>query len=278
MMLKQRKYKWEDGKELVVSDSTLVMGILNGTPDSFSDGGLYDTSDTASAHLQELLQAGADIIDFGVESTRPGFEQIPIEEELARMERLLPRIVAETTVPLSVDTYRARSAEYAFQQGAHILNDIWGFHYDKELADVAAAFRVPVILMHNQQGTKYDDIIDDIKAFFFQAVDIAEKAGIHRYNIWLDPGIGFGKNYEQNIEVIHRMDELAAFEFPILLGPSRKRFIGTMLNDLPPAERDEGTTAVCILGALSGVDAVRVHNVKMVKRALTVSDILLRGV
>lgn len=277
-MLKQRKYRWEDGKELVMADSTIVMGILNGTPDSFSDGGKYDTADTASTHLHELLEYGADIIDFGVESTRPGFEHITVEEEIRRMETLLPRVIAETTVPVSVDTYRARTAEYAFQQGAHILNDIWGFHYDKELADVAASFRVPVILMHNQQDTKYDDIIDDMKAFFFQSIDLAEKAGVHRYNIWLDPGIGFGKNYEQNIEVIHRLDELAAFEFPILLGPSRKRFIGTMLNDVPPSERDEGTAAVCILGVLSGADAVRVHNVKMVKRALTVSDILLRGV
>ncbi len=276
-MYKRRQYNWNDGKTLTINTSTLVMGILNGTPDSFSDGGKYNTPEAAVEHTKKLISDGADIIDVGVESTRPGSTPISVEEELERMQLLLPHIIATASVPISVDTYRGRTAEYALSKGAHIINDIWGFRQDPEVASIIAQYRVPVILMHNQRENKYDDIIDDMKAYFFRSVDIAEKAGVNPYNIWLDPGIGFAKDFEQNIEVLHRLDELAAFEYPILLGPSRKRFIGTILNDLPSEERDEGTVAACILGVTTGVNVVRVHNVKMVKRALTVSDRLLRG-
>ena len=276
-MFKYRKYNWQDGKQLELKDRTLIMGILNGTPDSFSDGGRYNTSDTAVAHAKEMIAQGADIIDVGVESTRPGHTQISVAEEIERMKDILLPVLDVSTVPVSVDTYRAETADFALSHRAHILNDIWGLKYDKDMASVAAKYDVPVIIMHNQNTTDYDDIIDDMKAFFFSSVDLALKEGVKPQNIWLDPGIGFGKDYVQNVEVIQRLGEITVYEYPVLLAPSRKRFIGTILNELPPEERDEGTVATCITGMIQGVDMVRVHNVGMHKRAITVADVLLRG-
>lgn len=276
-MFKYRKYNWQDGKQLELKDRTLIMGILNGTPDSFSDGGRYNTSDTAVAHAKLMIEQGADILDVGVESTRPGHTQISEAEELERMKEVLLPVLECSTVPVSVDTYRAETADFALSQGAHILNDIWGLKYDKDMAAVAAKYDVPVIIMHNQNSTDYDDIIDDMKAFFFSSVDLALKEGVKPQNIWLDPGIGFGKDYAQNVEVIQRLGEITVYEYPVLLAPSRKRFIGTILNDIPADQRDEGTVATCITGMIQGVDMVRVHNVEMHKRAITVADVLLRG-
>ena len=276
-MFKYRKYNWQDGKQLELKDRTLIMGILNGTPDSFSDGGRYNTSDTAVAHAKSMIEQGADIIDVGVESTRPGHTQISVADEIGRMKEILLPVLEVSTVPVSVDTYRAETAEFALSHGAHILNDIWGLKYDKDMAAVAAKYDVPVIIMHNQNHTNYDDIIDDMKAFFFSSVDLALKEGVKPQNIWLDPGIGFGKDYAQNVEVIQRLGEITVYEYPVLLAPSRKRFIGTILNELPADQRDEGTVATCITGMIQGVDMVRVHNVEMHKRAITVADVLLRG-
>ena len=276
-MFKRRSYKWSDGKQLQLDDSTLIMGILNGTPDSFSDGGRYNTTEAAVAHAKEMIAQGADVIDVGVESTRPGHTQISVDEEIERMKDILEPVLAVSTVPVSIDTYRAKSAEYALSKGAHILNDIWGLRYDRDMAAVAAQYNVPVIIMHNQNDTNYGDIIEDMKAFFFASVDIALKEGIKPQNIWLDPGIGFGKTGAQNIEVLQRLGEITAYEYPVLLAPSRKRFIGTILNDIPTDQRDEGTVAACITGIIQGVDMVRVHNVDMHKKALTVADVLLRG-
>ena len=276
-MFKYRKYNWQDGKQLELKDRTLIMGILNGTPDSFSDGGRYNTSDTAVAHAKLMIEQGADILDVGVESTRPGHTQISVAEELERMKEVLLPVLECSTVPVSVDTYRAETADFALSQGAHILNDIWGLKYDKDMAAVAAKYDVPVIIMHNQNSTDYDDIIDDMKAFFFSSVDLALKEGVKPQNIWLDPGIGFGKDYAQNVEVIQRLGEITVYEYPVLLAPSRKRFIGTILNDIPVDQRDEGAVATCITGMIQGVDMVRVHNVEMHKRAITVADVLLRG-
>ena len=276
-MFKYRKYNWQDGKQLELKDRTLIMGILNGTPDSFSDGGRYNTSDAAVAHAKEMIEQGADIIDVGVESTRPGHTQISVAEEIERMKDILLPVLEVSTIPVSVDTYRAETADFALSHGAHILNDIWGLKYDKNMAVVAAKYDVPVIIMHNQNTTDYDDIIDDMKAFFFSSVDLALKEGVKPQNIWLDPGIGFGKDYAQNVEVIQRLGEITVYEYPVLLAPSRKRFIGTILNELPAEERDEGTVATCITGMIQGVDMVRVHNVEMHKRAITVADVLLRG-
>lgn len=276
-MFKRRSYKWSDGKQLQLDDSTLIMGILNGTPDSFSDGGRYNTTEAAVAHAKEMIVQGADVIDVGVESTRPGHTQISVDEEIERMKAILEPVLDVSTVPVSIDTYRAKSAEYALSKGAHILNDIWGLRYDRDMAAVAAQYNVPVIIMHNQNDTNYGDIIEDMKAFFFASVDIALKEGIKPQNIWFDPGIGFGKTGAQNIEVLQRLGEITAYEYPVLLAPSRKRFIGTILNDIPADQRDEGTVAACITGIIQGVDMVRVHNVDMHKKALTVADVLLRG-
>lgn len=276
-MFKYRKYNWQDGKQLELKDRTLIMGILNGTPDSFSDGGRYNTSDTAVAHAKQMIEHGADIIDVGVESTRPGHTQISVAEEIERMKDILLPVLDVCTIPVSVDTYRAETADFALSHGAHILNDIWGLKYDKDMAAVAAKYDVPVIITHNQNTTDYDDIIDDMKAFFFSSVDLALKEGVKPQNIWLDPGIGFGKDYAQNVEVIQRLGEITVYEYPVLLAPSRKRFIGTILNELPADQRDEGTVATCITGMIQGVDMVRVHNVEMHKRAITVADVLLRG-
>ena len=276
-MFKYRKYSWQDGKQLELKDRTLIMGILNGTPDSFSDGGRYNTSETAVTHAKQMIEQVADILDVGVESTRPGHTQISIAEEIERMKDILLPVLDVASVPVSVDTYRAETADFALSHGAHILNDIWGLKYDKDMAAVAAKYDVPVIIMHNQNTTDYDDIIDDMKAFFFSSVDLALKEGVKPQNIWLDPGIGFGKDYAQNIEVIQRLGEITVYEYPVLLAPSRKRFIGTILNEIPVDQRDEGTVATCITGMIQGVDMVRVHNVEMHKRAITVADVLLRG-
>ena len=200
------------------------------------------------------------------------------DEEIERLSQLIDPVLNASTVPVSIDTYHAKTADYAFSKGTHILNDVWGLHYDPDMAAVAAKYKVPVIIMHNSNDTNYGDIIEDMKAYFFFAVDKALKVGVTPQQIWLDPGIGFfGKTEEQNIEVMQRLGELTAYEYPILLAPSRKGFIGSMLGGLPPEERDEGTVAACITGVFQGVDMVRVHNVKMHKRALAVADGLLRG-
>ena len=265
-MYKRRQYTWSDGKSLRLFDHTLIMGILNGTPDSFSDGGLHNTPEAAVTWTKQMIQDGADVIDLGVESTRPGCTPLSADEEIERLSVLLDPVLEASSV-----------ADYAFSKGAHILNDIWGLHYDPDMAAVAAKYRVPVIIMHNSNDTNYDDIIEDMKAYFFSAVDKALKEGVQPQNIWLDPGIGFGKTEEQNIEVLQRLGEITAYEYPVLLAPSRKRFIGSMLGGLPPEERDEGTVAACITGVFQGIDMVRVHNVLMHKRALAVADGLLRG-
>lgn len=276
-MYKRRQYTWSDGKSLRLYDHTLIMGILNGTPDSFSDGGLHNTPEAAVTWTKQMIQDGADVIDLGVESTRPGCTPLSADEEIERLSVLLDPVLEASSVPVSIDTYHAKTADYAFSKGANILNDIWGLHYDPDMAAVAAKYRVPVIIMHNSNDTNYDDIIEDMKAYFFSAVDKALKEGVQPQNIWLDPGIGFGKTEEQNIEVLQRLGEITAYEYPVLLAPSRKRFIGSMLGGLPPEERDEGTVAACITGVFQGIDMVRVHNVLMHKRALAVADGLLRG-
>ena len=254
-------------------------GVLDetGTPDSFSDGGQFNTPQTAVDHVKQMIRDGADIIDLGVESTRPGATPLTADEEISRLSELLEPVLNASTVPVSIDTYHAKTADYAFSKGAHIINDVWGLHYDPDMAAVAAQYKVPIIIMHNSNDTNYGDIIEDMKAFFFAAIDKAMKEGVLPQQIWIDPGIGFGKTEEQNIEVIQRLGELTAYEYPVLLAPSRKRFIGSILGGLPPEERDEGTVAACITGVFQGVDMVRVHNVRMHKRALAVADSLLRG-
>ncbi len=274
-MGERRAYGWKDGKKLIIGEKTLVMGVLNVTPDSFSDGGNWNVPEKALAHLRDMTADGADLVDVGAESTRPGGEALTAKEETERLFQFLPELLKKTTVPISVDTYHWETADKALTQGAHILNDVWGFQYDHgEMAEVCAGHDVPVILMHNQHGTDYDgDIIDCMKAFLTQSIDIALQHGVKEDNIILDPGIGFGKTGEQNMEILRRLPELTDMPFPWLLAPSRKRFIGTIL-DLPAEERDEGTGAVCLWGIDRGCDMVRVHNVHMIGRMVRMYDAL----
>lgn len=273
-----RHYHWKDGKSLTVGERTLVMGVLNYTPDSFSDGGKWNNVDVALKHMEEMVADGADIIDIGAESSRPGFTPISAAEEIARLETILPRLVEACPVPISVDTYKAETAEYAMSTGAHIMNDIWGLQYAPEpgkMAAVAAKYGVPVVVMHNQEGTEYDDIIEDMKRFFIRSAIIADKAGMSQDQIITDPGIGFGfgKDFDQNVYVMKHLQELTALPYPMLLGTSRKGFIGKIL-DLPVTERMEGTGTTCVAGVLAGCTIVRVHDVKPIVRMCKMADAL----
>ena len=272
----ERAYTWRDGKRLEVAAKTLIMGILNVTPDSFSDGGRWNTAEKAQSHTREMTDAGADIIDVGAESTRPGGQPLTAEEEIERMKIFLPVVLGESSVPVSVDTYHWKTADYALHAGAHMMNDIWGLQYDHgEMAEVAGCHQVPVIVMHNKADTNYNgDVIEEMKIFFDKSLDIALQAGVKEENIILDPGIGFGKDGNQNMEVLRRLDELVrAFPCPWLLGVSRKRFIGAIL-DLPAGERDGGTGAAGVWGINKGCSILRVHNVPMAVRMAKVWDAL----
>jgi dihydropteroate synthase len=277
----QRTYRFRDGKELTIGGRTLVMGILNVTPDSFSDGGKWNTRDRALRHMEEMVRDGADIIDVGAESSRPGFVPMGAREEIERLMPFLESVLAECPVPVSVDTFKAETARAALYAGAHLLNDIWGLQYAEEpgeMARAAAEADVPVVVMHNQNGTAYsEDIIASMREFFARSLVLADEAGLARENIILDPGIGFGKTAEQNMHVLRRMDELISFdgtEYPILLGASRKSFISAAL-DLPVEERMEATGAACVLGITLGASIVRVHDVKPIARMCRMTDAIL---
>lgn len=260
-------------KEIILGERTLVMGILNVTPDSFSDGGRYNNLDSAMKQAERLISEGADIIDVGGESTRPGHTQITSEEEISRVVPVIEKISKNLDTIISIDTYKYDVAEEAIKAGANIINDIWGLQYDKgEMAELVKKSNLPIIAMHNQNDEIYNkDIMLVLREFFEKTFKIADKYGIDRDKIILDPGLGFGKNVEQNIEILSRLNELKDME-PILLGASKKRFIGKLLNDLPFDERVEGTVATTVIGIEKGVDIVRVHNVLENKRACLVAD------
>lgn len=277
-----RKYTFADGKELTLGERTLVMGILNVTPDSFSDGGRWNTRDAMLRHMEEMVRDGADIIDLGAESSRPGFTPMPAAEEIERLLPFLDALVAECPVPISVDTFKAETAKAAAAHGAHMLNDIWGLQYAAEpgaMAKVAADCGLPIVVMHNQDGKEYaGDIIASMQAFFRRSLALADAAGVKRENIILDPGIGFGKDVAGNLEVMRRQRELLTIdgeEYPLLLGTSRKSFIGATL-DLPVGERMEATGATCVLGIERGAGIVRVHDVLPIARMVRMTDVILR--
>ena len=280
-MTAKRTYRFYDGKELTLGGRTRIMGILNVTPDSFSDGGKWNTRDNALRHMEEMVRDGADIIDIGAESSRPGFVPMGAAEETARLMPFLEAVLAVCPVPVSVDTFKAETARAALHAGAHLLNDIWGLQYTEEpgaMARVAAAADVPVIVMHNQEGTSYaGNMIDSMRDFFLRSLMAAGAAGLSREKIILDPGIGFGKTAEQNLHVLNRMDELIFYdgvEYPLLLGASRKSFIGAALG-LPVEERMEATGAACVLGITRGASIVRVHDVKPIARMCRMADAIL---
>lgn len=275
---------------------TYLMGILNVTPDSFSGDGMIAKGDTvgfAVKQAADFLEYGADILDIGGESTRPGSAPVSAEEE---MERVIPVIEAlHKNFPealISIDTYKAKVAEAAIRAGARIINDVWGFRADAEMASVAARHKTPVILMHNRSnpasvevrerlggayiGAEYRNLIEDVKHELLASVEIAKKAGVEEKVILLDPGIGFGKTREHNLELINRLGEIRLLGYPVVLGTSRKSFIGFTL-DLPPDQRMEGTAATVAVGIARGADIIRVHDVKEMARVAKMTDAVVRN-
>ncbi|MGL5755093.1 MAG: dihydropteroate synthase [Paraclostridium sp.] len=255
---------------------TYIMGILNVTPDSFSDGGNYTELEKALNHAREMIEQGADIIDLGGESTRPGHKKVEADEELKRVIPIVKSLKKNLNVKVSIDTYKSEVAEESLKLGADMINDVWGLRKDRNMASTIAKYDAYVCIMHNQDGTLYDkDIIESIKEFLMESVKIAKDAGIDEKKIILDPGIGFGKTFEQNLEVMARLEELKELGYPLLLGTSRKSMIGNILN-VEPKYRVEGTIATTVLGIKSGVDIVRVHDVLENLRAIKVSDAICR--
>ena len=275
---------------------TYVMGILNATPDSFSGDGLMSHGNLVEKSLRQaeyFLKHNADILDIGGESTRPGSQTVSVQEELDRVIPVIQAISKQfPQAVLSIDTYKARVAEEAIKWGAHLINDVWGLRADSTLAVIAKHYQVPIILMHNRSnpasvevrkqlgnaylGSEYDDLLEDVKTELLASVDLAVKAGIEESHIILDPGIGFGKTREHNLELINRLDEVRALGYPVLLGPSRKSFIGFTL-DLPAEQRIEGTAATIAVGITRGADIIRVHDVKEMVRVARMTDAIVRN-
>ena len=260
--------------KLDMSGRTLIMGILNMTPDSFSDGGRYNAVDTALERACQLVQDGADIIDIGGESTRPGYEQIPAGEEIERVVPIIERLAKELDVPISIDTYKAEVAQAALKAGAHIINDIWGAKADPDMAKVAAETGAPIILMHNRQVKPYENFIRDALNDLYESIQITKKAGVKDSQIILDPGIGFAKNLQENLLMMRNLHLIASLGYPVLLGTSRKSMIGNTLK-LPVEERIEGTIASVCLGIQQGCQIMRVHDVKENARAARMMDAML---
>ncbi len=260
------------GRRFDWGSRTYVMGIVNVTPDSFSGDGVGSDRDLATEQGMRMVKEGADIVDVGGESTRPGHVPISTAEEISRTESVVGVLVRESGVPISIDTYKAEVAEAAVSAGATILNDIWGLTRSPALAELAAKRGCAIVLMHNQDGTDYPgDIMEAIKRFLSAAARRAVDAGVPRERVLVDPGIGFGKTAEQNWVVMRRLEELKEVGHPILIGTSRKSFIGKLL-DLPVTERVEGTAATVTAAILRGVDVVRVHDVEAMTRVVRVAD------
>lgn len=255
---------------------TYIMGILNVTPDSFSDGGRFYDLDHAIAQAKQMVAEGADIIDVGGESTRPGYTRISDQEEIERIAPILEVLVKEIEVPISVDTYKSQVAKAALEIGVDMVNDIWGLLEDPELAKVTAQYNAPLILMHNKQDTEYQSLMDEILASLRKSIALAQEAGVEAKNIIIDPGIGFGKDLEQNLKTMRHLEDFRTLGYPILLGTSRKSLIGKTL-DLPAEERLEGTAATVALGiAKNAADIIRIHDVKQMVRVARMTDAMVR--
>ncbi|WP_196803596.1 MULTISPECIES: dihydropteroate synthase [Bacillaceae] len=268
-------YNMKAGKyTLDFEQQTYVMGILNATPDSFSDGGRFNEHDTAVHHAVQMVKDGAHIIDIGGESTRPGYTPVSTEDEINRVQPIIEAIDRSVDVPISIDTFKAKTAEKAVEAGASILNDIWGAKKDPDMAAVAAEKEVPIILMHNREQMNYGDFMRDCLQDLYESITIAKKAGVPDEHIILDPGIGFAKTMEQNMEMMQNLDRVAALGFPVLLGTSRKRMIDYVLN-VPVEERMEGTGATCCFGIQKGCHIVRVHDVLPIARMMKMMDALV---
>ncbi|WP_414150448.1 dihydropteroate synthase [Acetobacterium carbinolicum] len=263
-------------KNFDLNNQVLIMGILNVTPDSFSDGGKFNNLDASLKQVEKMIADGADLIDLGGESTRPGHTQISDAQEIDRVVPMIAAIHQRFDIPISIDTYKGAVGAAALKAGADLVNDIWGFKYDPTLAEVTAAYQVPCILMHNRDNQNYQNLMVDIKADLQASIDIALKAGISRDAIILDPGIGFAKDYAQNMETMHHLENLQTLGYPILLGTSRKGFIGLTLN-LPVTQRVEGTVATTVIGVMKGASIIRVHDVLENKRAAQMAAGIMKG-
>ena len=260
--------------EFDVKNHTYIMGILNVTPDSFSDGGKWDTLDHAMKHVETMLVDGADLIDVGGESTRPGHTPVGAQEEIERVLPVIEAIRSRFDVPISVDTYKGSVADASLKAGADLINDVWGLKYDPEMAPVIARHNAPCCLMHNKENTEYNNFLVDMLSETQECVNIARKAGIKDENIILDPGVGFGKTYEMNLETMNHLELFQHLGFPVLLGTSRKSMIGLTL-DLPVDQRVEGTLATSVIGVMKGCAFVRVHDVKENRRVIQMTEAIL---
>ncbi|WP_123042722.1 dihydropteroate synthase [Cohnella candidum] len=269
-----RSYAFEGGLRLELGRRTLIMGILNVTPDSFSDGGRYDAVEAAVERARQLEAEGADIIDIGGESTRPGHDPVSLEEELRRVVPAIRAIREAVRLPISIDTYKAETARQALEAGAHIVNDVWGFKRDHRIAAVSAEYGCPVILTHNRESRDYADFVPDVIEDLLASVARAKAAGVSDENIWLDPGIGFAKDYDENLELMGRLDEIVRLGYPVLLGTSRKTFIRRTLG-VEASDALEGTAATQALGIAQGCQIIRVHDVKQMKRVAAMTDAIV---
>lgn len=261
-------------REFETKNHTYVMGILNMTPDSFSDGGKWKDTDKALAHVEQMLEEGMDILDVGGESTRPGYTQISDEEEIARVIPIIEKVKTKFNIPVSLDTYKSKVAQAGIQAGADLINDIWGLKYDADMAKVIADGNAACCLMHNREKAEYQDFMQEVAADLADSIYLAGRAGIADDKIILDPGVGFGKTYGQNLQVIRAMDELKVLGYPLLLGASRKSVIGLTL-DLPADQRLEGTIAASVIAVMKGCMFVRVHDIKENLRAIRMAEAVL---
>ena len=265
------------GREFTWGARTFIMGIVNVTPDSFSGDGLALDAGAAVRQALQMREDGADIIDVGGESTRPGAEELPAQEEMRRILPVVERLAKELDIPISVDTYKAEVARAALDAGAHMINDIHGFRRQPEIARVASEAGVPAVAMHNQRGREFHDTIGDIAAGLLESLRIAREAGLPEERVIVDPGFGFGWTVEQNLEMLRRLSELRILGRPILAGTSRKSTIGAVLGDLPVEQRIEGTAASVAIAIARGADIVRVHDVREMARVVRVADAVTRG-
>lgn len=261
-------------KEFDFTKHTYIMGILNVTPDSFSDGGKWNNLDAALKHTEEMIADGCDILDIGGESTRPGYTLLSDEEEISRVVPVIEAVKARFDIPISLDTYKSKVAQAGVDAGADLINDIWGCKYDNKIADVIAKSGVACCLMHNRKEPDYNNYLEDVLTDLKGCVDIAKAAGVKDEQIILDPGLGFGKTYENNMELMNHVEILQKLGYPVLLGTSRKSMIGLSLN-LPSDQRLEGTIATTVMGIMKGCRIIRVHDVKENKRAAIMTDKLL---
>jgi len=263
-------------REFQTEGHTYVLGILNVTPDSFSDGGKWNDMDKALYRVEQMIAEGMDILDIGGESTRPGYTPLSEAEEIERVTPIIEKVKTRFDIPVSLDTYKGNVAQAGIQAGADMINDIWGLKFEDKIADVIAKNNLPCCLMHNKKEAVYEDFMQELAADLTESLFLAKKAGIDDSKIILDPGVGFGKSYEQNLEVINCLEELRVLGYPLLLGCSRKSVIGLTL-DLPTKQRLEGTLVTTVMAVLKGCMFVRVHDVKENVRAIRMTEAILRG-